>query len=174
MATIEANLNDVEAWGGEVSTLPPGEYQLKVKAADVEQKDSDGKITSQLVVDYEVTSGAFSGKVVKAWFTLDFTKDTPRKRLKSLVVACNIEVSPNGSFDTAQLVGCQLNADVIHQTYMSKPDPITGNPVEKTSVRVVNERRSGPVNASVAAPASGSPRTGVSVPGTMPGLTPSR
>ncbi len=172
MATIEANLNDVEAWGGEVTTLPPGEYQVKVKAADVEQKEDGEKIKSQLVVDYEVISGAFSGKVCKAWFGLDFSKEVPRKRLKSLVQAANVPLSPNGSFDSAQLVGCKLNIDSIHQTYTSKPDPITGTTEEKTAVRAVNERPFRDVVAASAGTASVNPSPGLKIgaPG-LPGLT---
>lgn len=173
MATIEANLNEVDAWGGEVTQLPPGEYQLKVLAADVEQKESGETIKSQLVVKYEVVSGAFAGKATTAWFGLDFTKDTPRKRLKSLVAATGIPLSPNGSFDSAQLVGARLNADITHESYTSKPDPITGQSTEKTTIRVVNERPFREVSA--VAPASNgtpvAPRAGVSVPGSLPGLT---
>lgn len=173
MATIEAGLNDVEAWGGEITQLPPGEYQFKIKAADVEQKEKDGKVISQLVVDYEVLSGAFAGKPGKAWFTLNFAKDTPRRRLKSLVTAAGITVSPNGSFDSNQLVGCKLNADVIHESYESGPDPITGVKIEKTAVRIVNER---PFRDVVTQPngatsqGAGKPAS-VSVGASLPGLS---
>lgn len=177
MAIIEANLNEVEAWGGESVQLPPGEYQFKVKNADVESKADGEKTKLQLVVDYEVLSGTFAGKTAKAWFQLDFSKDAPRKRLKSLILACNVPLSPNGSFDTAQLVGCKLNADVTHESYESKPDPITGAKVEKTAVRIVNERpfrdvvevasSSSPVQSN--GPVAGRPVP--SVGGSLPGLT---
>lgn len=169
MATIEANLNEagLDAWGGEISTLPPGEYQFKIKAADVESKEDGEKIKNQLVIDYEVVSGAFSGKIAKAWFNLDFTKDTPRKRLKSLVQAAGIAVSPNGSFDTAQLLGCKLNADVIHRTYEGKPDPVLGGPPpQKTAINIVNER---PFREVVNAP-EGAVNGAPSTPGTLPGV----
>ena len=173
MATIDANLNEIDAWGGETTQLPPGEYQLKVTAADVEQKEDGEKIKSQLVVNYEVISGAFSGKTIKAWFMLDFTKDTPRKRLKSLVNATGIGVSPNGSFDTAQLLACKLNADVVHESYQSKPDPITGQSVEKTAIRVVNERTLRELSgiAGGQAALAGPGKSSVSVGSNLPGLT---
>lgn len=177
MATIEANLNDVEAWGGEIVQLPPGEYSVKVKSADVEQKEKDGKVTNQLVVDYEVISGAFAGKVCKAWFNMDFSQDTPRKRMKSLVNACNIPLSGNGSFDSNQLVGCKLNIDIIHRTYEGKPDPILGGPPPvKTAVNAINERTYREVvnqPAATSAPTNAKPAS-VPMGATLPGLTPSR
>jgi hypothetical protein len=94
----------------------------------------------------------------------------PRKRLKSLVTAAGITVSPNGSFDSAQLVGCKLNADVVHETYQSKPDPITGQSTEKISIRIVNERSFGGINASSTVSA-GRPVSAPSVGGSLPGLT---
>lgn len=176
MPVIEAQLNDVEAWGGENVQLPPGEYQLKVKGADVEQKDANeqGVVKSSLVVEYEVLSGAFSGKTVKAWFGLDFTKEVMRKRLKSLVNASGINTGPTGAFDSNQLVGCKINADVTHDTFQSdKRDPITGNILPpKTFVRVVNER---PFREVVAGPTAqtnaGGTKQPASVGGSLPGLT---
>ncbi len=162
---VGANLNDVDAWGGESVQLPPGPYQLRVKGADVEQKDKEGKITTQLVLDYEVVSGAMSGKTLKAWFSLDFSKDVPRKRLKSLVLACGVPIDPSGSFDTAALVGCKINADVVHETYDSKPDPITGGVSQKTAIRVVNERPFGAMGVDGAQRAASATVGGTSLPG---------
>jgi hypothetical protein len=175
MAIIQnANLNDVEAWGGEITQLPPGPYQLRIKSAAIEEKGSGADVKAQLVIDYEVLSGAFSSKSIKAWFSLKFDKDTPRKRLKSLIVASGIQLDSQGNFDTNQLVGCKLNADVIHETYESGKDPITGQAVEKLAVRVVNERRFAPLSDT------GNANTGNAVPTNaaqsfapnLPGLTP--
>lgn len=175
MANIEANLNDIEAWGGEITKLPPGEFSFKIKAADIENKEKDGKTQSQLVVDLEVISGPFAGKTAKSWFGLDFTKDTPRKRLKSLVNASGIAVSPNGSFDSAQLIGCKINADVTHETYMTKAglDVVGGSvipPEEKIAVRVVNERPFREVAGTATANGTSAP-TPISGGASLPGLT---
>lgn len=175
MAQIDAGLTaDVEAWGGEIVTLPPGPYQLRVKAADVEEKkDKEGNPRLQLVVESEVLSGAFAGKNPKSWYNIprgnDKAAETARKRLKSLIVACNVPVDGAGNFDTNQLIGCKYNADVIHDTYESGADPLTGKTVQKTAVRIVNERAYGAIASPDNKPANG--QGAVSPASGLPGLT---
>lgn len=171
MAIIQAQLNEVDAWGGEIVQLPPGAYSFRIKEVATEQKESkDGKPYLQLVLDNEVISGEFSGKVQKSWFSCDFSKDTPRKRLKSLIVATGIRTTPSGDFDSNDLNGCQYNADVTHETYEGKPDPLNGGKTApKTAVRIVNER---PFEAVLGAK-TGAANSGAKVGGAaMPGLTP--
>lgn len=130
------DLTNVNAWGGESTHLPPGPYSFKIKAANIEAK-SEGK--NQLVLDNEVVSdGEMKGKIAKSFFMLDFTKETPKKRLKSLITATRIQLV-NGTFATESLVGTQYDADVIHEDYESKTDPITGQAATKTAIRIVNE-----------------------------------
>lgn len=176
MTQINAGLNDVEAWGGEIVQLPPGSYQFVVKAADIEEKaDESGKPKSTLIVSAEVLSGAFAGKQVKSWFTLDFTKDTPRKRLKSLVLATGIPVDSAGGFDTTNLIGCKFNADVVVSSYEGKADPLTGVKPMKESAKVVNERPYGSLGVDTrqqeSMPSAGKVMGGTGTGGSMPGLT---
>lgn len=173
MAQIEAGLTDaIDAWGGEVVQLPPGPYQFKITAADIESKQADDNTTKlQLIVSFEVFSGEMAGKTAKSWFQIPSggkSDDTARKRLKSLTLATGIQLDSKGNFDTAQLIGCKLNADVIQQSYESKPDPITGHTLTKTMTKIVNERPFAPIIANGA----GAPQTKVNsgVPASMPGL----
>ena len=175
MPMIEgANLDNVEAWGGESTQLPPGPYSFRIVKASIEAK-SEGK--NQLVIDNEVISeGEMKGKTAKSFFMLDFSKEAPKKRLKSLVIATRIPVT-GGNFNSDNLVGTQYDAEVTHESYESKPDPITGQTTTKTATRIVNEMPFGtnaakasgkPSAASNAAPVSG--QAAPLMPG-MAGLT---
>ena len=122
MPMIDAKLNEVDAWGGESTQLPPGPYSFRIKSASIESK-AEGK--NQLVVENEViSSGEMKGKTAKSFFMLDFSKDAPRKRLKSLVLATKVPVDAAGNFNSDNLVGTQYDAEVTHESYESKPDPL--------------------------------------------------
>lgn len=158
MPMIDAKLNEVDAWGGESTQLPPGPYSFRIKSASIESK-AEGK--NQLVVENEViSSGEMKGKTAKSFFMLDFSKDAPRKRLKSLVLATKVPVDAAGNFNSDNLVGTQYDAEVTHESYESKPDPITGQTTTKTATRIVNEMPFG----TNAAKASGKPAVSNSAP----------
>lgn len=168
MAQIHGRLNDVDAWGGEGGALPPGEYVFVIEEAKQAQS-KNGK--PQLELDLKVISdGEFKGRSTKQWYTLNFEKDAPRKRLKALVIATGIRLDGNGDFDDAQLKGTTFMGDVQSESY-EVADAVTGQKLVKERSRIVNERMA---NANGAAPvaAAGAPAGGGFVPNAAPASFP--
>lgn len=144
MAQIHARLNEVEAWGGEGGALPPGEYHFLIEEAKQAQS-KNGK--PQLELDLKVLSeGEFKGRSTKQWYTLNFEKDVPRKRLKSLILATGIPLDGNGDFDDSQLKGTTFVGDVQVEQYEAVDQVSGGQKVVKERTRIVNERPAGSVS----------------------------
>lgn len=151
MATINGRLNEVDAWGGEGGALPPGEYTFVIETAKQGQSQ---KGNPQLELDLKVVSeGEYKGRTTKQWYTLNFEKEAPRKRLKALVVATGIALDGNGNFDDQQLKGTTFTGDVQVESY-EVDDVVTGKKLVKERTRIINERPAG--GARAAAPAAAS------------------
>lgn len=151
MAQIHGRLNDVDAWGGEGGALPPGEYHFLIEEAKQAQS-KNGK--PQLELDLKVLNeGEMKGRSTKQWYTLNFEKDAPRKRLKSLVLATGIPLDGNGDFDDTQLKGTSFVGDVQSETY-EVADQVSGQKLVKERTRIVNERPANGGGVRAAAPAA--------------------
>lgn len=139
MAHIAGRFHEVNAWGGESEALPAGpDYVLQIEA--VEQTVSSKKAVPQLQVTTVVLNeGEYNGRKGMFWYNLDLSKETPRKRIRSLVDATGIALDAEGGFDDADLIGRVFMADVVHEPYKDV-DATTGTAIEKTRVRIQNER----------------------------------
>lgn len=167
MAQIHARLNDVEAWGGEGGMLPPGEYHFMIEnAVQAQSKNGKPQLELDLVV---INEGEMKGRKSKQWYTLNFEKDTPRKRLKQLILATGIPLDGNGDFDDAQLKGATFVADLVAEQY-EVADQVTGQKLTKDRTRLQNERVAG--GASAPAVRSAAPAAGGFVPNAAPAAFP--
>jgi hypothetical protein len=134
MAYLNWRLNDVQSWNGVSESIPPGsDYLLRV--AEVAQTQSS-KGNPQMEVTFEVADGALAGRRVKMWYS---GADKARGRAKNFIEACGLSLDQQGGLDDQALLGRIIVADAVNNSY-DKPDPVTGQVVTKTNIRIENER----------------------------------
>ena len=135
------NMNEVEAWDGEGGdTVDVGDYVFRVNDA-TQDKSAAGHPT--LILDMEVVSAEDgsdtdqAGKTVRKWLSLQAKKGC-RRRLKSMLLACDVTISDEGGFDTEEFSGKEFVATVVHKPY-TKENP-AGEEVTFTNADIVRER----------------------------------
>lgn len=129
---IDINLEGQEAWGGEFTLLPVGDYLLTV--VGFEQKNSKSTNQPMIAVTFEVAEGEHVGK--KAFNNYSLTQKA-LGRIKSLMVACRTQLD---KIVASQFMGQTIAASIIHEIQAAGVDA-NGNPTpERTNARVVNEQ----------------------------------
>jgi hypothetical protein len=156
MAHVNLRVHEVQGWGGESESLPPGtDYVFEVEKA--EQGKSAQKGTPQLTLECVVRwPESLEGRKGWARYYLIDNKGS-RARLRQIVDATGIPLDAQGGFDDQDFVGRVFVADVIVEPY-EKTDPTTGTTVSKESARIVNERIYAPEGAVEAAPPAPAPQ----------------
>jgi hypothetical protein len=135
---IDMRLNDpeLEGWDGRSSRVEPGFYDFEVTDAQMGQS---GKGNPTLVLTYRVISdGEMSGRTMRQSYAILPDNDGARRRMKNLIDALGAERDAEGRFSPAGLVGLQMHAEVITNTY-DDIDPRSGQPVTKESSKLVGE-----------------------------------
>jgi hypothetical protein len=135
---IDVDMSGVETWDGQDRPLVPiGTYRFKV----VNLINHGPRIEGV----FEILDGEHAGS--KVWNNYQHTNDTGKKRLKNLMVACGASL---GRFDSDELVGSTIIADVVHNLGQAKPDEMGNVREPKTFANLCNERQ-----ADVEEPAAG-------------------
>jgi hypothetical protein len=146
---IDMRLNDpeLEGWDGRSNRVEPGFYDFEVVDATMGQS---GKGNPTLVLSYRVISdGEMSGRGMRQSYAILPDNDGARRRMKNLISALGAETDQDGRFSPAGLVGLQMHAEVITNTY-DDIDPRSGQPVTKESSKLVGEE---PIAQQAAQPA---------------------
>lgn len=174
MAYINGRLHEVESWDGKSEALPPApDYVLLIEAA--KQGTSSKKGSPQLEITTVVQNeGELHGRKGVFFYNLQLDKDTPRKRLRSLVDACGVPMDANGGIDDQALIGKMFMADVIAESYKDV-DVVSNQTIEKTRTRLQSERKVGSAPTAVApVPTPASPAKFPAPGRGAPVLTPTR
>lgn len=173
MAYIGGKFHEVQGWGGESEALPPGtDYVFRVdKIAQGQSSTGKPQLELDLVVCNE---GELKGRASKSWYTLNFEKDTPRKRVRQLIDATGVQMDQAGGIDDQAFIGRYFVGDVVHEPYQ-KADPVSGQMVEKTRTKICNERPYNPgagANAAFAGQGAQQPAFQAQQPAFQPGAAP--
>jgi hypothetical protein len=130
-------LQDEQAWDGTGGALPPGNYLFKVTG--VEQKPANTG-NPQMILQLEVIDGAESqahnGRGMKHFIML---MASTKGRVKHMLDVCGIVPDDDGGFDDESFMGAEF-AGVVETNTFTKPDPATGQTVEKTNTKINQER----------------------------------
>lgn len=131
------NLNEVSAWDGASSSLPPAEYLFEVEDCIV---GATSKQNPQLEFNLTVVAGAetdiYNGTSRKHWVVMT---DKAAGRVRNMLDACGVQMDAEGGFDSDHFIGARFIAEVFEDTY-SKPNLETGGSIEKTSNKIRKER----------------------------------
>ncbi len=152
MAHIGLRLQEVEGWDGKTGGLPPHDDVLFV-IEKATQENSAKKGTPMLKLELMVVDGELRGRKAFSQFVIaPDAKEGSRRRLKQLIMATQLQLDQQGGFDDAMLIGRQFVADVVSEPY-TETDPATGQVIEKSSSRIINERPVGAPSMAAGAPA---------------------
>lgn len=126
---IDLNLEDVQEWGGEERPLLPiGTYHFEVVNVS-----NEGKF---IKVEFKVLEGPqVDGR---AWNNYMTGTKPGQARLKSLMIACGASLQ---RFNSDELLGAYIYADVIHQVGNARVDEMGVPLPAKTFANVQNERK---------------------------------
>jgi hypothetical protein len=130
-------LSKAEAWDGEQSMLPPGDYVFQIEGCAITNAKSSGK--PQLELDLVVVAGeteTLNGATKKHWVSLS---EKAVGRLRALTEAIGLVIPDNDAFDTDVLIGQQFVAEVYADTY-KKVDTGTGVETEMPTFKLRKER----------------------------------
>jgi len=177
MAFLNLSLHSVQAWNGANEGLPPAEgLVFQVAKVTTEPGKEPGK--EQMVCELLVVSeGELKGRKAFGRYSVGAqVKQGALGRVKQLILATHVQLSPDGGFDDQQLVGTYFMADSVHETY-DKTDAVTGNVSKANSVKIINERTpvsAAPPAAAAFAPAAAAPpaQTQYSAPPAQPQYAP--
>lgn len=142
---VDANLNEVDAWDGASAMVNPGEYH--VRCTGVEGGNSQAgnpKMTLTYTILDAVGERAeenkdMVGRTIKQSQSLNLTNDTVKKRLKAILNALIGGPDERGGFEPEALIDAEMVIEVVAQSY-SRPNPLTQEPEERTSIKVQRER----------------------------------
>jgi len=135
---IDMRLNDpeLEGWDGRSSRVDPGFYDFEVTDAQMGQS---GRGNPTLVLSYRVISeGPMNGRGQRMSYAILPDNDGARRRMKNLITALGAETDPEGRFSLQGLIGLQMHAEVVTNTY-DDIDPRSGQTVTKESSKIVGE-----------------------------------
>jgi hypothetical protein len=126
---IDLNLEDVPEWSGEQRPLlPVGTYHFQVVNVSNEGK--------YIAVEFKVVDGPNADE--RAWNNYMTGTKPGQARLKNLMIACGASLQ---RFNSDELLGVKLYADVIHQPGKAQVNDM-GEPLPlKMFANVQNERR---------------------------------
>jgi len=155
MAFLNLSLHSVQAWNGANEGLPPAEglvFQIAKVTTEPGKEPGKEQMVCELMV---VSEGELKGRKAFGRYSVGAqVKQGALGRVKQLILATHVQLSPDGGFDDQQLVGTYFMADSVHETY-DKTDAVTGNVSKANSVKIINERT--PVSATPAAAAAFAP-----------------
>ena len=127
---------NIKPWGGESNISPVGTH--KVKVIEATQETSSNK-NPQLVLSFEVTGGEHDGARIRGYYML-MNSGAAEGRLKQVREACSVSlINAQGAFRRSDFVGKVCLIDVASEGW-EKPDPVSGQMIQKTALRVRNER----------------------------------
>src|SRR3990172_8523532 len=114
-STVQIDFTGVTSGGGRL--LP--EERFKFEVEDVELKNSENSGEDYFAVTLSVVDGEYEG--TKAWDNFSLQPQALWK-LRGLLEVLEIDV-PDGvmDFDSQDLVGTIVGADIIHEDYKGKP-----------------------------------------------------
>jgi hypothetical protein len=127
---MDINVSDANAWSGEERPLlPVGRYKFRI--VNVKQ----GKAAGQLEFKFEVVDGECAGQF--AWNNYNYGHEVGLGRLKHVMQECGASLT---QFNSDELVGQYIYADVVHNQGKERPDAM-GQPMKtKIFANLVNER----------------------------------
>lgn len=131
---IDADLSEVNEWGGEQRPLPPqGDYTLLV--TNVEQKNAKSSGNNMITVEFTIQDeGEANG--LKAWNNYVLTA-AAMGRVKQLMIA--VGGSLDGKIRASEIMGATIRGTITHSEVGGGTDA-NGNPLApKTFANVMNE-----------------------------------
>lgn len=156
--------------GSDFQPLPESIYDLEIKEVDEGTSKTE---KPQVIVKFEVVEGDMAGRTHKEWYTM-----TPEAawRLENLAKAAGVELIDTGEvsgegkpiyeFDTDELVGKFVRAEIKHRNWEGKTFANLGNrpeaskftPAQAETAKAKPAAESQPASAS--APAGAAPGAG--------------
>jgi len=139
---IDLGLNEVDASDGSFTMVPPGDYVFQVeKVTGGQAKSGKPKMTLNIKVmeALDAENAKFEGEMIVQSFSLSREKDFPRRRVKSLLEACGVEIDSKGGFHPAELLDTQFVATIKHEEY-TETNAVTQAKVVRESMRIFRER----------------------------------
>lgn len=128
---------DTTAWDGEGGNLPElGRHLCEITKAEKGTSKKSG--SPQVLVGYKVTDekDESNGRQITGYYSLT---QKAIGRLLNVLAACGVELDAKGNFAASALVGKKLSINIVQNSYADGKNPVTGEAIMKTNVKVVGE-----------------------------------